>query len=112
MVLGGGGEQKECPPLTGAEGLAGSALGCPVPPPSLQPVLLQQTFPRAYVDTALGDQGCGRRRGNGLGAPRGGRRQEIKPAGGREVMEDFLEVQAPKLGLKGWRGAPRVKGGG
>lgn len=86
--------EQECLLVTGAEGLAGSALGCPVPPPS------------------LGDQGCGRRRGNGLGAPRGDRRQEIKAAGGREVMEDSLEVQPPKLGLKGWRGALQVKGGG
>lgn len=44
-----------------------SALGCPSP--SLSPLFPQQIFPQAYVDAAVGDQGCGRRRGIGCGTP-------------------------------------------
>lgn len=40
------------------------------------------------------------------------RKQKIKPAREREVMEDFLEAQTPGPGLKGRGGADQIKTGG
>lgn len=52
-----------------------------------------------------------RSKGKGLGASGESRRQEIKAAGGSEVLEDFLEVWTPKLRFKGCSEAIQVKGG-
>lgn len=44
-------------------------------------------------------------------APGGGRKQESKPAGGRDIIEGFLEVCAPEPGLEGCPAAVQGKGG-
>lgn len=42
-----------------------------------------------------------RSKGKGLGASGESRRQEIKAAGGSEVLKDFLGVWTPKMKFKG-----------
>ena len=94
-------KQKECLLLPRGNGLAG-----------LHWVALSLPLPVAFVPStdissgifrhSTGDEGQKERKG--LGTPRGGRRQEAgdyKPDGGREVMENFLEIWTPKLRLKG-----------
>lgn len=92
----GGCGSRGCLLFTGDDGQAGSALGCPVLPAPCHLCSFNRYFLR-HIRT----QPWRSEEGLGLRAPRGGRKQESKPAGGRDIIEDFPEVCTPELGLEG-----------